>query len=95
MSRVDSLIENSFDSVPGASYSDKLNFLSNCNCCERHQINKPTLFAPWYETPFSNNNTTHTCTCNCRHIARFICRQADDYTPPIIRTNTPNSIIDF
>lgn len=82
--------------VPGSSYQDKLNHLSNCNCCVRHQINKPTIFAVWHETPFNNTQQTYSCMCNCRHVARFICRQAHGYNPPpITRTITPLSVLDM
>lgn len=91
-----STIQQMLHDVPGLSYQDKLNHLSNCNCCLRHQVNKPTVFVPWHETPFHNNQITHLCTCNCRHVARFICRQAPGYTTRFItRKNTPVSIIDF
>jgi hypothetical protein len=88
-------IQQILDNVPGDSLPDKLNHLSNCNCCQRHQVNKPTIFHVWYETPYHNDSSIHTCMCNCRHVARFICRQADGYNSPPIRSNTPNSIIDI
>ncbi len=91
------ILQQRFDDVPGLTYQDKLNHLSNCNCCDRHQVNKPTVFSAWHETPFHNNQTIHQCMCDCRHVARFICRQSDDYTPPpppVTRYNTPNSVID-
>lgn len=81
-----------FDEVPGLTFQDKLNHLSNCHCCERHQVNKPTLFQPWYETPFNNTQYIHNCMCNCRHVARAICRQANNQP---MRPNSPTSIIDF
>lgn len=89
--RLQTIINN----IPGDSYQDKLDHLSNCHCCERHQINKPSLFVPWHETHFHNDQTIHACMCNCRHNARIICRQADGYIPPpVTRNNTPTSIID-
>ena len=89
-------IQQTIDNIPGTNYQDKLNHLANCNCCERHQVNKPTIFMAWQETPFHNNQFTHPCMCNCRHVARFICRQAHDYNPPpITRNNTPVSVIDI
>ncbi len=90
------ILQQMLDDVPGASYQDKLNHLANCDCCERHQVNKPTVFAAWHETPFHNTQGTHPCMCNCRHVARFICRQADGYNPPpITRSNTPLSVLDM
>jgi len=90
------LFYDHFDDVPGNTFQDKLNHLSNCHCCYRHQVNKPTVFQPWTE-PMSYNNTqiVNPCTCNCRHVARFICRQANTYTPTLTRTNSPVSIIDI
>jgi len=91
-----SILQQMFDDVPGNSYQDKLNHLANCNCCERHQLNKPTVFAAWHETPSHNTHATYTCVCNCRHLARFICRQADEYNQlPITRSNTPKSVLDI
>lgn len=91
-----SILQQMLDDVPGDSYQDKLNHLANCDCCERHQVNKPTVFSAWHETPFHFTQGTHPCMCNCRHVSRFICRQADGYNPPpITRTNTPTSILDM
>lgn len=59
--------------------NDILTFLSFCDCCDKHQINKPAIFLPWVETPFSDDNTT-ICRCDCRHLARIICRQHNDYS---------------
>lgn len=91
-----SMIQQKIDDIDGDSYQDKLNHLANCNCCERHQVNKPTVFSAWVDTRFHDNRLTHRCTCNCRHVARLICRQVDDYNPPpITRSNTPISILDI
>jgi len=88
-------IEQMIDYIPGYSYQDKLNHLVNCNCCARHQVNKPIVFEPWRETPTNNTNRfIYPCMCNCRHAARFICRQAIYSPPPPIRINSPTSIID-
>jgi hypothetical protein len=76
------------NSINGFTYQDKLNFLNNCNCCDRHKINKPFVFTFWNETPF-NFTDYYTCTCDCRHVSRFICRL---YEPPnVIITPTPPS----
>jgi len=75
---LNAIISNSINSVPGNSYQEKLDFLSLCNCCEKHQVNKPFMFEPWNETPINLDKPENlTCHCNCRHIARYICRQAD------------------
>jgi len=88
------LLRDLFDEVPGVTLQDKLNHFSNCDCCERHQVNKPTTFAPWHETPFHNQQMIYPCMCNCRHVARFICRQVNNPLPPT-RANSPNNVIDF
>lgn len=82
------LVTQAINSVPGSTFQQKLYYLSQCNCCTRHQINKPTTFSIWHETPFSNINHA-SCRCNCRHVARFICRQAfsDSF-------HSPRSVID-
>ena len=51
----------------------KLNHLVQCNCCSRHQTNKPSELKPWVELPCTNN-WDNPCRCNCRHKARWICR---------------------
>lgn len=89
------ILFQTIDNVPGDSYQDKLNHLANCNCCERHQVNKPTVFAPWHETPFHNTQATYPCMCNCRHVARFICRQSTILPPPPTRANSPISVLDM
>ena len=48
--------------------------LSMCNCCARHKINRPKILAPWVDTPFHGMQQRR-CSCNCRHLSRFICRE--------------------
>lgn len=85
------LVQQSIDNVPGDNFHQKLAHLNSCNCCTRHQTNRPTVFAPWQETPFNDSAMTN-CTCDCRHMARWICRQYDWDIPVITRTNSPTSI---
>ena len=51
-----------------------------CNCCERHQINKPEKLETFIETEtlrlFEEENQ---CGCNCRHEARRMCRELCGY----------------
>ena len=54
-----------------------INNLSNCQCCQRHQINRPRTF----ETNNQNNQNNilgifvlHNCQCPCRNYCRFINR---------------------
>ena len=59
-----------------------LNTLSQCNCCQRHQQNKPVVLAKWIELPISERKSDdEECHCDCRHIARFICRNWGDELP--------------
>lgn len=68
-----------FDFIPGSNLREKLQTVVSCNCCERHQINKPQVLAPWVETPWNNSQNYLTgCDCDCRHLARFICRYCDE-----------------
>ena len=91
---ISAIIQQSIDDIPGSSYQDKLDSLNLCNCCHRHNINKPMLFRPWIETETPVNSfNNHSCTCNCRHVARFICRQAPGYIPPIPPPNSPITVI--
>lgn len=86
------LVQQSIDNVPGDNFHHKLAHLNRCNCCPRHQTNRPTVFAPWQETPF-NDSTMTNCMCDCRHMARWICRQYDWDIPAITtRTNSPTCI---
>lgn len=95
-SRINTLLNNTFSLVPGNTFQDKLNYLSNCTCCHRHQINKPSIFSTWHDTPFRDYSYNQPCRCNCRHIARLICRQTEDYDPVfLVRSSTPNSIINY
>jgi hypothetical protein len=72
------MLQNKIDSIEGSKYQEKLDYLNKCNCCEKHKINRPNRFSPWIELPFHNDQTL-TCACDCRHMARLICRQHPDY----------------
>lgn len=66
--------------------NDILTFLSFCDCCDRHQKNKPVFFAPWIELPFLD--TQHfDCMCDCRNLARMICRKHKDYSDRVQNIN--------
>lgn len=63
-----------------------LDKLAQCNCCQKHKLNKPKLYVKWIDTIYnkglypqiSNTNPLTNdlyCKCNCRHNARMICRQ--------------------
>lgn len=51
--------------------------LHYCDCCNRHQINKPFLPVKWKERDLNNLRNINPCTCDCRHMARLICRFCD------------------
>jgi hypothetical protein len=87
-------LQTMFQEIPGYTYQQKLDHLSKCECCARHNINKPTIYTFWNDTPFTGNAFTP-CNCKCRHAARFICRQYPDVWTPsnhISRPNSPTSI---
>lgn len=44
-----------------------------CQCCKRHQINKPKKLEEWIDTEFHGTQYT-SCNCICRHYSRFLCR---------------------
>lgn len=55
----------------------RLDELLFCECCERHNVNKPADYEPWLEKACVQiqNHTQHLdCSCNCRAEAREICR---------------------
>lgn len=83
------------NAIPGVTFQDKLNHLSNCHCCYRHQVNKPIILAPWIDTYSNNILIIYPCQCNCRHLARLICRQINNNTPPSTPPNSPTNVIDF
>ena len=66
-----------FVAIPGITFQDKLDYLNQCNCCARHKINKPKKFQAWIDTPATNTPFSHkVCNFDCRHLARWICREA-------------------
>lgn len=81
--------------VYGITWQDKLDYLSACNCCVTHQINKPKVFRTWVDTPFTLFYTPKKCKCPCRHLARRICRQTEDYEGigDVVKPTTPKSVI--
>jgi hypothetical protein len=49
--------------------------LHYCDCCTRHQINKPCVPKRWVTTRFPTiSNLDDNCMCDCRFMARMICR---------------------
>ena len=55
---------------------DILTELHYCDCCIRHQFNKPCVPHRWVPKPITHNFQI-TCLCDCRHMARMVCRMCD------------------
>lgn len=89
------ILRDTLNSIIGDTYQEKLNTLHNCDCCQRHRTNRPFVFVAWIETPFSSIHSNTDCQCDCRHLARVICRQHDDYHVPPAPPNSPISIIEL
>lgn len=86
---ISDVLKEEFHQVPGHTYQEKLNELSNCQCCDRHNRNKPHIYQPWTDTVCDGQQRWHDCGCKCRQLARLICRQypavyvcANDEPPP-------------
>ena len=73
---ITSFINHDINMINGFTLQQKLFTLSICNCCLRHQTNKPILFKSYY-FPFNykKNYFSHyySCKCKCRHFSRLIC----------------------
>ena len=69
------LTEELLKQLPGDNWVEKLEYCSNCKCCERHQQNRPRWLSPWTELPIVFYGGHRTCPCRCRQLSRFICRQ--------------------
>jgi len=86
------LLHDAFLKIPGATWKAKLNHCASCKCCTRHQTFRPRELVRWQEPEEVGDGFDETkleqCDCNCRHMARFICRQVEDdgSTPPCPRS---------
>lgn len=80
--RTNYLLTKAFKAIPGDNWQEKLDHCLKCKCCMRHQTLKPKRLEPWTEDMAEVDikiKWVHTnCECNCRHMARFICRQCDE-----------------
>tara|TARA_B100001093_G_scaffold466030_1_gene484146 strand:+ start:45 stop:512 length:468 start_codon:yes stop_codon:yes gene_type:complete len=56
---------------------ETLKILNMCKCCERHQIKRPKTLTKWVDIELNNNWQHHICECECRHLARYICRSCE------------------
>jgi len=83
--RPEILLREAFLKIPGDSWQAKLNHCTACTCCIRHQTQRPAKFARWSDE--ASDTTIHlhdkvpSCSCDCRHMARFICRQVGTPCP--------------
>ena len=84
-SRLDIVLQQAFEKVPGESWQAKLDSCTACKCCSRHQTFRPRRLVPWAEDMASRGikirYTGKKCEWDCRHMARFICRQVDTKCP--------------
>lgn len=71
--RIMNIFHKRSDKIAGISWQEKLVTLNKCKCCPKHQFNRPTKLVVWYELP-TNLNKFIICNCDCRHMARMICR---------------------
>ena len=70
------------ESIVALSNQLILDKLAQCNCCRKHQINKPKLYAKWIETSQNNglfpetsntNPLTNELYCKCDFILDALC----------------------
>lgn len=92
-------LDAAFRSVPGNTWADKIVHLNKCDCCERHPKDKPKIFGPSIELPSRKHlrddlDTVKQCPCNCRHLARQICRQHGVSLPPLDLPEIPRTPAD-
>jgi len=50
------------------------NACNKCDCCSRHQINKPLSLVARMNYPYIYSNSHHDCECICRQNARMCVR---------------------
>ena len=68
-------------------YSD-WNVCMECNCCDRHQIDRPTKLEKWEETDIKylskeeEDAKLSQCACVCRHNLRSMCRECFGFEEP-------------
>lgn len=68
-----------------------LDVCSNCQCCHDHQQRKPSQYEPW--VPVSLPTPTHReCQCQCRHVARWVCRYHPDSQSQLIASDSEPEI---
>ena len=58
-----------------------LRTLSECTCCQRHQVNRPSRLGDFHRGQSNHHHQEHNepcCQCPCRHFSRWICRTFQD-----------------
>ena len=78
--RTSNVIASAIDMILGETDQEKFNTLLKCKCCDRHQTNKPQKLEPWIECTSNGmmkDDTSVQCECDCRHLARILCRNCD------------------
>lgn len=77
-------IQQVLDKIPGDSLQAKLDSCAACKCCVRHQTFRPKRLVPWTDD-MSKGSKPHyrgkRCECDCRHLARWICREVGNNSP--------------
>jgi hypothetical protein len=71
--------DNFLEWLPNSDHSSRellFNSLATCQCCFRHQTDRPlNMQVGWKDTIFKNTNYYHLCECDCRHKMRFLARK--------------------
>ena len=66
----------------GKTNQANLDQLATCTCCIRHQMYKPIRYERWNDNMANPaprlDEEDLECQCECRHIARMICRICDE-----------------
>lgn len=78
-------LQETFLKIPGDDWGSKLEHCASCKCCARHQTFRPSRLEKWTDD-MSGGHMVHTdsgCKCDCRHMARLICRNLDTTCPTI------------
>jgi hypothetical protein len=85
MSRPQRLLHEAFLKIPGDSWQAKLDHYASCKCCTRHQTFRPRQLVHWSDSDADRVIKLHhrgpKCKCDCRHMARFICRNIGTTCP--------------
>ena len=79
------LLREAFLKIPGDSWQAKLDHCASCKCCTRHQTFRPSVLVKWSDSDADRaiklQHRGPKCNCDCRHMARFICRTIDTTCP--------------